>query len=243
MENGEDLYSDISDPVLDTLADAFTSTTMDGINGGFSSEHFYHYAGQVRILDACLEEKGTNAKMNKRLAEDDYYLLNPDGLVETTKNYWKRHGIVFEEDNLMRLASIDAQSYKAIKKAIRKLGGVQRLHEKVAAAFERKAEELTSMNLQSGLRVQGGYVRFPARPNTATVHNFLFTQLELFYLNYQNMFGNLDINCLCKALSVEGAALSILCATVCQPCCVPSAIMLALGTLLESLGYCSSDQC
>ncbi len=239
----KDLFPEVSDPVMDALADAFASTTLDGVNNGFSAEHFHQYAGQVRIFDAYLEEKGTNARMNRKLGDDDWFLLNPNDLADMTQRYWKQHGILFEGNHLIRLASVDPYSYGAIKKAIKAQGGVQALHRRIAAVFEHKAEEFSHLNLHSRLTIRDGSILFPALQNTAPRHAFLHTQYEELDLNDPSTLVDVDLDCLCKAMAVEGAALSILCATVCQPCCVPSAVMLALVTLMESFGYCSSDRC
>jgi len=242
-EKDGDIITSVSDPVMDSLSDEFVRTTIDGTKKGFGSEHFHRYAGQIRIFNANLEDKGTNSKMNKRLDDDDYYLLNPDANVASTRKYWKQRGILFDENYLMKLAAVDVHSYNTVRKAIKKQGGVQALHELIAVAFEHKAEEYASIGFQSGLTIHNGFLHFPASSGPAHADVLMNVQLEMLYSLYSNLFGEMNIDCLCKAMSVEGAVLAILCATICQPCCVPAALMLAFVTLMESLGYCSSDQC
>lgn len=232
-----------SDPVLDVLAEEFARTTVDGAERGFGSAHFLRYAGQVRLFDAFLEDKGTNAKMDRMLDEDDYYLMDPYGNANVIGKYWKRRGIIFDESQLMRLLSLDARSYRTVKKQIKKEGGVRTLHQRIAAAFERKAGEYDSAGLRSGLAMRGGSLRFPARPLPAPADNLKNVQLELFAPPDPTLFEEVDLDCLCKAMKVEGAVLSILCASICQPCCVPAAIILALVTLMESIDFCNPDNC
>lgn len=232
-----------SDPVMDALADEFASVTEDGARRGFGAEHFRRYAAQVRIFDACLEEKGTNARINRKLDDDDYYLLDPEGAAGMTRDYWKQYGILFDESYLMQLTAIDADSYRAAKKAIKKQGGVRKIHQSIAAVFERKAEEYASKEFRSGLTFRDGFLRLPAHPGSATGGDFAKAQYEVEGMPDFNAFIGASPDCLCKAMSVEGALLSILCATVCQPCCVPAAILLALVTLMEDMGECHADRC
>ena len=239
----DDLGPGFSDPVLDVLAEEFARTTADGAKRGFGSEHFIRYAGQVRLFDAFLEEKGTNAKINRMLDEEDFYLMDPYGNAYIIGKYWKRRGILFDEVQLTKLASLDAHSYRTVKKQIKKQGGVRALHEGIAAAFERKAEEFASTGFRSGLTTRGGFLRFPSHSSPAAADALKNVQLEMFSVLDPSLFDGVDMDCLCKAMSVEGALLSILCATICQPCCVPAAIILALSTLLESFDFCDSDRC
>jgi hypothetical protein len=232
-----------SDPVLDVLADEFARTTADGAEKGFGSAQFLQYAGQVRLFDALLEDKGTNAKMDHMLDEDDYYLIDPYGNADIIGKYWKRRGILFDETQLIRMASLDERSYRRVKREIKKQGGVRALHQKAAAVFERKAREYASVGFGSGLTMHGGFVRFPARPRPAPADFLKNVQLEMFAPLDPALNGGEDYDCLCKALKVEGAALSILCASICQPCCVPAAIMLALVTLMESFDFCNPENC
>ena len=232
-----------SDPVLDVLAEEFARTTTDGAEKGFGSAHFLQYAGQVRLFDAFLEDKGTNAKMDRMLDEDDYYMIDPYGNADAIGEYWKRRGIIFDETHLVRAASLDARSYRTVKREIKKQGGVRELHRRVAAAFERKAEEVASIGLGSGLTMRGGLLRFPAHPRPAAAGALKNVQLEFFAPADPTLFEGVDLDCLCKAMKVEGAVLSILCASICQPCCVPAAIIVALATLMESVGFCNPENC
>lgn len=232
-----------SDPVLDVLAEEIARTTADGAEKGFGSAHFLQYAGQVRLFDAFLEEKGTNAKLNRMLDEDDYYLLDPYGNADIIGKYWKRRGVIFDETRLVKLASVDAHSYRSVKRQIKKQGGVRALHEQAAAVFEHNAEVYTSIGLPGGLTMRGGFLRSPAPSRPATAASLRNVQMQMFAPSDPSLFDGVDLDCLCKAMRVEGAVLSILCATICQPCCVPAAIMLALVMLMESFDFCKSENC
>ncbi|MEJ2111737.1 MAG: hypothetical protein P8Z37_17875 [Acidobacteriota bacterium] len=233
---------EVSDPVMSALADEFAFTTMDGAREGFGAEHFRRYAGQVRIFNACLEDRGTNRRINKKLDEDDYYLLNPENTVAMTMSFWKQRRIVFDESSLMKLVAVDAFSYRSVKRAIKKQGGVQKLHERIAIALERKAEEYASLGLRNRLTLRNGFLQFPARPVPAYRNGWMESQYVIPDPTILDVDED-EIDCFCKAMSVEGAALSILCATICQPCCVPAAVLLGLVTLLENMDACDPDRC
>jgi hypothetical protein len=242
-DKGIDGFSSESDPVMNALADEFTRTTLDGAHNGFGSTHFRQYAGLVRIFNAHLDAKGTNRRLNKKLDDDDYYLLNPERTVRITMEYWKKRGVILNEDTLTSMAVIDGNSYGSIKKAIKKQGGIEKLHESIAEAFDRMAEEHETTAFRSGLTFHNGSIIFPAVRGGSRRNHFLNVQDVNPGDLDPHMFIGIDLDCLCKAMKVEGALLSILCVTVCPPCCVPAALMLALATLGESMGFCDSKKC
>jgi len=235
-ENKNNVCSDISDPIMDVLADEFAKTTYDGARDGFGSEHFRRYAGHIRILDAHLHAEGTNKKLDKKMDEDDYHLLDPERTVRMTTEYWKKHGILMNEDTLREQISFDMDSYRLIKKAIKKRGGVRSLHESVAEALERKARESETTVFRGGPIVRNGLVMFPAAGNS---HQIKPAEL---ILDFHSFIG-VDLDCLCKAMAVEGAVLALLCAFGCVPCCVPSAVLLAIEILINSNGACDPTLC
>jgi hypothetical protein len=248
-ENGINTLLSETNPVLDTLADEFTRTTLDGVQNGFRAHHFRQYAAQVRIFNACLDAEGVNNTLDGKLDEEDYYLLNPDNTVQFTVEYWKKHGVLINEDDLAYRMAIDENSYKMTKKAIKKMGGVRKLNERIALAFERRAEKYTSTAYHSGLTINNGSVKFPVLSGHECKTGFRNVQYEDFedLEDLQNMdphlFIGLDLDCLCKAMITEGALLTIGCVTVCQPCCVPAGILLGIATLMEQLDLCDSDKC
>ncbi|MEJ2247266.1 MAG: hypothetical protein P8Y80_14495 [Acidobacteriota bacterium] len=235
-----------TNPVLDTLADEFTRTTLNGVRNGFRAYHFRQYATQVRIFNACLDAEGVNDTLNGKLDEEDYYLLNAENAVQFTVEYWKKHGVLINEDDLAYRMAIDENSYKMTKKAIKKMGGVQKLNERIAQAFERRAEKYTSNAYHSGLTINNGSIKFPVLSGHACktgFRNVQYEDLEDLQNLDPHLFVDLDIDCLCKAMLTEGALLTIGCVTICQPCCVPAGILLGIATLMEELGFCDSDKC
>lgn len=236
-ENGNKCCSDISDPIMDALADEFARTTFDGARNGFGADHFRQYAGHVRIFDAHLEANGTNRKFDKKLDEDDYHLMDPDATVRTTTEYWKKHGVLMNENKLRDRISFDFDSYRSLKKAIRKGGGVRALHKSVAEAFERRAKETETIVFRGGPMIRNGYVTFPASRNSG--HQIKPAEL---ILDFHSFIG-IDLDCLCKAMAVEGAILALLCVVGCVPCCAPSAVLLGLETLMAHTNICDPDLC
>jgi len=243
IENGVGNFLGETDPVLDALVDEFSRTTQDGTRNGFSAAHFRQYAGQVRIFNAHLDAKGMGKSLNKKLDDNDYYFLNPDSTVRLTLEYWKKRGILLNESDLTDQVAVDEYSYGMVKKSIKKLGGIHKLNEKIAEALERKAENYASAAYQSRLTIQDDSIRLPALHRPGCNSNFKNVQYEDIDILDPHLFIGLDLNCLCKAMIVEGALLSIGCVTVCQPCCVPAAIMLGFATLMEELEFCDSDKC
>ena len=242
-ENGIGNFLGETDPVLETLVDEFSRTTLDGTRNGFSAAHFRQYAGQVRFFNAYLNAKGAGTSLNKKLDENDYYLLNQGSTVRLTLEYWKKRGILFNESNLTDQLGIDEYSYGRVKRSIKKLGGIQTLNEKIAEAFENEARKYESAAYQSRLKMQQGSIRFPALHRQGCSTDFKNVQYENFDYMDPHLFIGLDPNCLCKAMITEAALLSIGCVTVCQPCCVPAALMLAFATLMEELDFCDTDKC
>ncbi|MBN2318970.1 MAG: hypothetical protein JXR49_07830 [Acidobacteria bacterium] len=229
--------SNIPDPIMDVLSDEFAKTTFEGARNGFGAEHFRQYAGHVRILDAHLHAKGTNKKLDKKLDEDDYHLLDPDRTVRMTTEYWKKHGILINENKLREQISFDMDSYGLMKKAIKKRGGVRSLHESVAEALERKAGESETVVFRGGPIIRNGNVIFPDSGNPP--HQIKPAD---FQLDFHSFIG-VDLDCLCKAMAVEGSVLALMCVLGCVPCCAPSAVLLALETLMNSTGVCDPTLC
>jgi hypothetical protein len=256
-ENAFDGRQESQDPLMDILVEEFARVTLDGARSGFKGEHFRQYAAQVRIFDAHLESIGTNRKLNTSLDAEDYQLLDTGQTARTMVEFWKKHGILFDETAVKDQLAIDPNSYHTVKRMIKHRGGVGNLHRRIADLFERKADELRSGDLHNGLTIDDGSVKFPRFSSGSSCKGT--------FLNVQYIPGldgdipdsiddlpesirwaianDLNIDCLCKAMKVEGAVLSLLCVSVCQPCCVPAAVLLAIATLLESLGYCKSERC
>jgi hypothetical protein len=230
------------DPIMDALADEFTRTTLDGARNGFGAVHFRQYAGQVRIFNAHLNAKGTVGRLNRMLDEDNYNLVDPDRAASIATEYWKKRGIVLNEGNLSAQLSSDAESYGLVKNDIKRRGGVQALHERIAEAFERKAEEYSTAVYRGRLAIRNGVIVLPAAvsssPTLVGQAQFINTQFDI------HAFIGADIDCLCKAMLVEGAALSILCALIiCPPCCVSAAFLLGMAIIMEQMGMCKPSEC
>jgi hypothetical protein len=232
-----------SDPVMESLAREFARTTLDGMQNGFGAVHFRQYAGQFRILDALLEANGTNSRLNRKLDEDDFRLLDPDRVIRMTTGYWKKHGIDLNRENLEAQFSMDADSYRQVKLAIKKQGGIRALHESIAEAFERKASEYSGSVLKGGMTIRNGNSRIPASASSAC-RSFQKVQFDpgQFPLDMQPFIG-VQMDCLCRAMVTEGAALSLLCVFGCVPCCVPAAILIAAELLMENNGQCNPKNC
>ena len=225
------------DPIMDVLAKQFAETTYDGARKGFGSEHFRQYAGYVRIYDAQLYALGTDKKFDENMEEDDYHLLDPDNTVRMTADFWKKHGVLLNENNLRGQVSFDRDSYRQIKKTIKKMGGIRALHGSLAEAFERKAEEAEQSVFRGGPIVRNGKVIFPADGNP--VH--WIKPAEIVFDVHS--FIGIDLDCLCKAMAVEGAVLALICVVGCVPCCTASAVMLALEILMNTMGGCDPELC
>lgn len=231
------------DPVLDALADDFARTTIDAERGGFGAEHFRRYALQVRLLDAHLEGSGINRRMNRKLNEDDFLSPDPEATVRMARDYWRRRGILFDEAELARLAAVDARSCQKVRGAIRRQGGVRSVHAAVAAAFERAAEECGAPGLRGGLTVQDGFLVLSRSSAKAPGAAAVPVQFDISDFVDPGMLAGKNLDCLCSAVLFEGTILSVLCASVCPPCCIPAVIMLAFVTLMRGLGYCDPDRC
>jgi hypothetical protein len=261
QENTLDDWQESQDPVMDILAGEFARVTLEGARSGFKGEHFRQYAAQMRIFDAHLESLGTNRKLNASLDADDYQPLDPGQTARMMVEFWKMHGILFDENAMTDQMTIDLNSYRAVKRMIKSRGGVRKLHRRIADLFDRKADEFRSGDFRSGLTIYDGSVKFPRFSSGSSCKGtFLNVQdfpgfipgfdgdipdsIDDLPENIQWAIANdLNIDCLCKAMKVEGAVLTLLCVSVCQPCCIPAAVMIAIATLLQNLGYCHPERC
>jgi hypothetical protein len=232
-----------SDAVIDSLADEISQITKDGIQHGFKGEHLRRYAGVVRTFDACLEEKGSNQDFDNRLDMDDYSQLNPAYTARITTQYWQKRAINFDEDELTAQLAITPEEYREMKKAIKKRGGIRALHREVSDLFERKAKEYDANANKDGADFKKGAFRFPFRPQSSRSN---FVQVQDFPDPSQLMIMAMgsSIDCLCKALLVEGSVLAIACSiAICAPCCAAAALMIAMENILESFGTCNANRC
>ena len=231
-----------SDAVIDSLADEISQITKDGIQNGFKGEHLRRYAGVVRTFDACLEEKGSNQDFDNRLDMDDYSQLNPAYTARITTQYWQKRAINFDEDELAAQMAITPEDYREMKRAIKRRGGIRALNKEVSDLFERKAKEYDANANKDGADFKKGAFRFPfrlqsSRSNFVQVQDFLDPSVLL------GMSAGINMDCLCKALSVEASILGIICAAGCAPCCAAAATMIAVKNLLEAFGACSASRC
>ncbi len=238
---GAEGVPDPSDPILDVLADEIAQIAADGAREGFKAEHFGRAAALIRTFDARLEERGANRRFNLNLGDEDFHKLNPSLAAGRIARYWENHGVrIDEEDTRFRL-SMDAFMYREMKKIIKTNGGIRPLHAAVVKALRRKAKECGSGAFRGGAVIANGLVVFPS--SNAVGANFTRVQFEELPFD-PLMFAGLNIDCLCKAMVVEGAIMSILCATaICPVCCAPAAIILGAEKLLEVMGLCSPDKC
>jgi len=236
-----DDLSEQSDFILDNLADEFTRIAADGAQNGFKSEHFRRCAGLIRTFDVRLEEKGTNRDLNSRLEEDDFHKLNPSLTARRTMEYWDKHGIHLGESDLKAQLTMSPADYRQMKKRIKKLGGVRRLHAGIAEALERKATEYEGAAIRGAAAVvQNGRIVFPSSRKTNRPE---FTPVQFEGILVPDVFWLPNMDCLCRAMTVEGALLSLACLVGCVPCCVPAAFMLAFEKFLEGIGLCSPSHC
>jgi len=237
-----DNCTDPSDPVMDILAEEFRRTTADGAENGFKADHYRQYASQIRILDARLESKGLNAEFNRRLEEDDFHQFNPARVAKSTADYWKKHGIILDENDLTARFSIDHADYYRMQKAIKKQGGIRALHASIAEALERKAREQGSVALKGVAELRNGRIVLPSRANSSRPSKFMTIQYELPPYDIPYMFG-LNLDCLCRSMATVGAALSVLCSWGVVAFCEPAGIILGIELLLESLKLCDPGRC
>jgi len=254
---GEDVPS-LADAVIDILADQISGITADGAQNGFKAEHFRRYAGLVRTFDAYLEQKGTNRQFNDRLDDDDFYRVNPAFTAQITAHYWQKHAISVDENELAAQLTITAAEYRELKKAIKRRGGAQALHNAIAAMFDLKAKELESSVVRIGA-VFGNPIRLPNRGKLPRP-KFIPAQFQIPDLSgimspdlagvippelatILASYGS-SLDCLCKALLVEGSVLALFCAlAACVPCCPIAAIAIALKNLLEAFHMCDANNC
>ncbi len=232
-QGAEDLPDD-SDGVLDALADEITRIAADGAQNGFKAEHFRRCAGVIRTFDARLEEKGTNRNLNSRLEDDDYYKLNASVAAQRAVDYWDKHGMHFNKDDLMAQLTMSPTVYREMKRDIKRMGGVRALHATIADTLEQKAKEYETAALRGSAAIRNGRVVF---------HSSVKSRGAEFVLAQMDYSGFRSINCLCRAMAVEGALLAIACLFGCPPCCAPGAFLLATEKLLEGLGICNPNAC
>jgi|WetSurMetagenome_2_1015567.scaffolds.fasta_scaffold253939_2 hypothetical protein len=256
-------FSAAPDSIFNSLADEFTRITVDGAQNGFKSEHFRRYAGFMRVFDAQMESKGINRETDKKLDEDDFYKLNPMRSAKLASDFWRKRRIEIREDELTERLTMDWKIYNEWKKAIKKQGGVRALHARVAIAFEQKAKEYETSTLRNGPFIRQGRIEFPRREEQAAfvkaqyidpdrlISEFVFEGVTIplplvgdAWSIVESIGFNINYHCLCRAMIVEGAILSLACLLgLCLPCCAPGAILLAAEKLLEGLGLCSPTKC
>jgi hypothetical protein len=190
------------------------------------------------MFDAHLEDKGTNRELNGKLDDEDLYKMNPALGARITVEFWQKKGIHFNENEIAARLSMDAATYRETKKAIKAQGGVRAVHKAIAHALERKAKEFETVAFRGGPAIRNGRI--------AVADRGAFRQPEFMPVQYDYAWlYRSDMDCLCKAMVTEGVILTIACLTcpVCQPVCVPAAIMLAMEKLFESFGWCVPSRC
>jgi hypothetical protein len=256
--------SDSPDPIFNSIADEFTRITIDGAQKGYKSEHFRGYAGIMKILDAQMENKGINKETDQKLDEDDFYKSNPIRSAKSVSDYWRKWRIEIREDELIERMVMDGKSYHEWKKAIKKKGGVRALHVRIASAFEQKAKEYETSALRTGPSFQQGRIWFPRqeekpfflKAQQVTPDDVLMrfisedniavtpSSYEIYNLAISMGFGGVNLDCLCKGMVVEGIILSMAClSTICAPCCVPAALLVAIEKIMEGFSMCSPNRC
>jgi hypothetical protein len=165
-----------SDPILDIIADELARIAADGAQEGFKAEHFRRSAALIRTLDARLEEKGANRRINRQLQKNDFHKIKPSFMARNAVNYWRKHGVHLNEEDLRTQLSMDSFAYREMKKAIRKHGGIRMLHAAVAQALEQKAKEPGLVSSQGGAVIKNGVVSFTS--SKALRANFMKVQFE-----------------------------------------------------------------
>ena len=227
-----------SDVILDNLADEFTRIAADGAQNGFKSEHLRRCAGLIRAYDVRLEEKGTNGDLDHRLDDDDFHRLNPSLAAQRAVEYWNKHGLHLKESVLRANLAMSSNDYQEMKQRIKKSGGVRKLHAGIADALEQKAVGYESYIFRGTAMVHNGRGAIP--PSGESNRN-VFLQVQDMLTPEIFLLPSMD--CFCKAMTVEGALLSLACVVGCAPCCVPAAIILAFEQFAEGIGLCSPSSC
>jgi hypothetical protein len=258
-----DGFSDSPDPIFNSLADEFTRITVDGAQNGFKAEHFRRYAGFMRVFDAQMENKGINKETDKKLDEDDFYKLNPMRSARWVSNFWHERKIEIREDELIERMAMDRKTYQEWKKAIKKQGGIRALHAKIAETFEKKAMEYETSALRNGPFIHQGRIEFPGQDDkpkfikaqfdtesplkTQFVFEDSILSTPLFigdYFDLSKIRPGFNVDCLCRAMVIEGTILTLSCMLgLCLPCCIPAGIILAAEKLMEGLGACQPTKC
>jgi hypothetical protein len=138
---------------------------------------------------------------------------------------------------LTALLTMDSKAYKNAKTAIKKQGGVRVVHRRMVEAFERKAKEVETVAFRGGPAMRNGRIAVHGL-EAARRPEFMAVQYD-----YGMSTGSLD--CLCKAMVVEGELLMILCLLWpgCQALCIPAGILIAMEKLMEAFGMCSPTRC
>ncbi len=233
---GENDVSDRQDLIFNALAGEFVRVTADGAQFGFKAEHFRRYAGFIRVFDAHMESTGLNREFDKRLDEDDFHRLDPARAAKSAVDFWRKHDVDMPEDELTARLMMDRNFYIEGKKAIKKLGGIRAVYAKAAEVFERKAKEYETSSFRGNPVVREGRIVFPRQNGQPE-----FMKVQLDYLLSITVGFNLD--CLCRAMVVAGAASSLLCILGVPPLCIPGATLLALEKLMEGLRLCDPGKC
>jgi hypothetical protein len=225
---------DSPSPIIDGLADEVSRITAEGARNGFRGEHFRRYAGVMRTLDAVLEDKGINREVDKHLDADDYNKLDPARAAHIVVDYWNKHGISFNEGDLATSLAIDATSYREIKKAIKRQGGIRPLHGYAADAFDRKAKEYGTVSFKGGPLFRDNRLVLP-HPREA---EFIPAQWEFVGLTF-----GADVNCLCKAMLTEGYILIILGFFSGGVLDTIGSLLIAIANLMMIFGVCNPAMC
>ncbi|NLT66991.1 MAG: hypothetical protein GXX84_10350 [Acidobacteria bacterium] len=226
-----------SDPIMESISQEFYRITADGAANGYRPEHFRRYAGIIKTFDAHMEATGINREFDQRLDDNDHHRMNPHRTARDTVRYWETRGIYLNQDDLAGGLVMDPITYRRMKKAIRKQGGIRNLHDKIAAALEQKAKECEKTALKGGAVIRNGRLGFP----TLRQPEFVNAQLP-FDLSMSALLGT-NMHCLCKAMLVEGALLAVVCAVGIVPVCAPAAALLVVERLLESFNFCDPGKC
>ena len=167
-------------------------------------------------FDARLEEKGTNRELKGRLDDDDFHRPNPSLTAQKTADYWHKHGVHLNKDDLTARLTMDSTAYREMKKNIKKLGGVRALHASIADAFEQKAKEFETAAFRGSAIARNDRIAF-IRSGRSRSAEFIPVQLDL------SMLVGANLDCLCRAMVVEGALLALVCLAGCAPCCAQGA--------------------
>jgi hypothetical protein len=230
--------SDDSDPVVEALSDEFYRVTAEGAQAGYRSEHFRRYAGIIRTFDVHLEAKGVNREFNRRLDDDDSSKINPLRSARHTVQYWEKHGIYFNENDIASRLRIDPAQYRAMKMRIKREGGIRVLNKGIINALEKRANENETIAFKGGAVFQNGRLIFPSK-----ISRTEFMNVQIPFDISPNVIIGINMDCLCKALIASGVFLEFLSLMACPVCAIAGSIYLALEKLLESFKICDPQKC